>query len=157
MIKSLFTTFILAALIAPMIFAGQFDQSGDSDRELPPRPTSVPTAIPTEAIPTPSKSDKPAGFIRLRPPAAAETADLWTAVEWQDPHTGQWYRVDGWAGHFDADREVTWLVGSSELGSDALFRWHVYTNESATEKVTTSDPFTLPTHKNVVIEIFVDW
>jgi hypothetical protein len=77
--------------------------------------------------------------------------ELWTVVQWQDPHTGQWHTVEGWQGTLDTvevDKaelvtgKKTWWVGEGELGKGP-FRWLVCKGQGGSP-LTTSTVFDLP-------------
>jgi hypothetical protein len=82
---------------------------------------------------------------------SAHWQELWTVVQWQDPHTGLWHTVEGWQGTLDTVEvdeaglvtgEKTWWVGKDELGKGP-FRWLVY-REQGGGLLTTSTAFDLP-------------
>ena len=110
-------------------------------------PVGSAMALPERPTPeTPRTTEQvQAGFIQLEMAATAETAHLWTRVEWQDPNTSEWHLVDGWQGEFDSHNKVTWYVSPEDFGAAASFRWLVYTNENQESLLMTSDSFRLPT------------
>lgn len=111
---------------------------------LPPRPTPIPT-VAQPAI--------TGGFIELT--IDGEIDEVWTAVQWQDPNTGDWHPVDGWQGTPNSDNEVRWYVGQEDLDSGP-FRWLVYDAPDG-NVLAIGEAFQLPKHAGqmVVIEITI--
>jgi hypothetical protein len=119
---------------------------------LPPRP---PTPTFTVVAPTRSAPDSGSIELRVRFPAAlpgreSPWQELWTVVQWQDPHTGTWRDVESWQGTLDGVRgeggavvgHKTWWVAQRDLGTGP-FRWLVYRSQGGPLSVT-SEPFDLP-------------
>jgi hypothetical protein len=75
----------------------------------------------------------------------AGTADLWTAVQWQDV-SGNWHDVQGWRGDLDrVDGDIgskQWWVRQADFGRGP-FRWRVLQGEGG-KLLATSQPFDLP-------------
>jgi hypothetical protein len=121
---------VIIALVCLMFITAVHSQ------DLPPRPTATPTPM-LEAQPVGAR-------IQLTMSSAAPlTAGTWTAVQWQDPHTGDWHFVDGWQGHPNNSQQVTWWVAPADLGSGP-FRWLVFADASQTLLLHTTDSFDLP-------------
>ncbi|MCB8944290.1 MAG: hypothetical protein H6658_11115 [Ardenticatenaceae bacterium] len=119
-----------------------------------PTPTLRPTAVPTtNAAPTtaPSKPEVDGGFIQLT--LQGLRAGLWTQVQWL-AGDGQWYDVNGWAGHLTENNDVLWFVGQNHLGAQPTFRWLVYDAEGGT-LLATSDGFLLPTAAKETIHVTI--
>lgn len=108
-------------------------------------------ALPIRPEPTECKTPIKGGFIELAVDGA--TSEVWTAVQWQDPHTGDWHLVDGWRGSTNADHEVRWYVGQDDLGSGP-FRWLVYDAHDGNMLIT-SDLFDLPEQSGQTIAVSV--
>jgi hypothetical protein len=117
--------------------------------ELPPRPESTATPIPTVTSSVPITG----AAIQLHTSEAMPGA--WTAVEWQNAQ-GDWYEVEGWRGHLDeaAGDMKTWWVYPANYGQGP-FRWVVYASQNG-DQLTVSDPFELPTRHRQVITIEVE-
>ena len=117
----------------------------------------APVGLPTRPAPSPTTEPNFSGFsggqILLRADQGDSTVGLW--MQWQDPYTGEWHDVDGWRGHFDGDGEVTWWVGTENLDSGP-FRWRVYSDETETNLLLTSDEFMLPAHSGEIVTVAVD-
>jgi hypothetical protein len=133
---------------------------------LPPRP---PTPTFTDVA---SARSAPAGGsieLRVRFPAAwsgrgSPWQELWTVVQWQDPHTGTWREVEGWRGTLDGvggeggnvAGHKTWWVAQRDLGTGP-FRWLVYRSKGGPLSVA-SEPFDLPAGSGgtVVVEVTLE-
>ena len=131
--------FSLAAVAAP-----------DAPPAPPPRPTPSPPAPTTVPSATPN-----GGQIVLHTNATDASAGLWTLIQWQDPYTGEWHDVDGWRGHFNSVGQVNWWVGAEDLG-DGPFRWLVYSDETETNLLFTSELFTLPAHAGEMVTVAIE-
>ncbi len=87
--------------------------------------------------------------------------DLWTVVQWQDPHTGTWHDVGGWQGTPDGveveDETVvgqkSWWVAEEDFGSGP-FRWVMYQGQGGAQ-LATSEPFDLPGFNREVVQVEV--
>jgi len=136
---------LLAGLSAVLLSAGFINS------DLPPRPTPVPTAVPPVVTIPAANGEK----IQLHIENEVDEipADLWTAVEWQDPNTGNWYVVDGWRGTLDTPTTQTWWVGS-ELFGDGPFRWQLYASEGG-NLLATSVSFDLPARTGLMVVVNV--
>lgn len=133
-------SFGLAGLLLAALLAMQAPSAAQA---LPPRPTEAPpTAAPPEVT---------GGFIVLTINMDEPTNDVWTAVEWQDPHTDVWHLVDGWQGAPNANHEVRWYVGQEDLGSGP-FRWLVYDAPEG-DLLATSETFMLPEHARQTVAV----
>ena len=136
-------------------------------RALPPR---LPT--PTFADVVPARSTPDSGSIELHvrfldalPGRESLWQELWTVVQWQDPHTGTWREVESWQGTLDGVRgeddgltgHKTWWVARRDRGTGP-FRWQVYRTKGG-PLVVTSEPFDLPAGggQTVVVEVTLDW
>ena len=132
-------------------------------RALPPRPPTPTVADVVPARPTP---DSGSIELRARFPAAmpgreSPWQELWTVVQWQDPHTGTWRDVESWRGTLDGVRgeddgltgHKTWWGARRDLGTGP-FRWLVYRSRGGS-LVVASEPFDLPAGagKTVVVEV----
>jgi hypothetical protein len=129
--------------------------------DLPPRP---------EPGPDPTGSDGSGGsqlillvqFPTEWPWESVHWQDLQTEVQWQDPHTGAWHRVEGWQGTLDTIEideaglvtgMKTWWVGASDLGTGP-FRWLVYSSPGES-LLATSAPFDLPDSQGASFTVVV--
>jgi hypothetical protein len=125
--------------------------------DLPPRPETPPAPIPT---PVPSTSGSlPGSAIELYVedvPTGPE--GVWTVVEWQDPHTGQWNAVEGWQGTVEQDGRQTWWVAPKDYGTGP-FRWVVLESKEADrlagDPIAISNNFTLPQKRGETIVVLV--
>ena len=88
--------------------------------------------------------------------------ELWTVVQWQDPHTGLWHTVDGWQGTLDmvevdeaglVTGRKAWWVGKDELGKGP-FRWLVYKGQGGS-LLATSTVFDLPDAAGTSVTVMV--
>jgi hypothetical protein len=122
--------------------------SGFANGDLPPRPTPMPTAVPTETAVSPVTG----GFIQLQVTTAADKAGLWTVVQWQDGNK-DWHTVEGWQGTFNPDGMVTWWVAPADLGKGP-FRWQLLDAEGGTS-LAVSEAFTLPASDGQVLAVTV--
>ena len=127
--------------------------------DLPPRPT----------LESPTKTARTAGArIELQahfptgwPWATSPWQDTWTAVQWQDPHSGTWNDVEGWQGELDAITTTDstavgrkrWWVAQEDLGSGP-FRWQVYVDPGG-RLLGTSRPFDLPSANGATVTVEV--
>jgi hypothetical protein len=93
---------------------------------------------------------------------SAHWQELWTVVQWQDPHTGLWYTVEGWQGTLDTVEvdeagsvtgAKTWWVGIKDL-STGPFRWLVYHGPGGS-LLTTSAAFDLPASAGATVTVAV--
>ena len=112
--------------------------------ELPPRPEA-----PTAPVASTTLSGAQIKLI-VTDPAGGE----WTEIEWQDPNTGDWHKVDGWRGSMIADGSTAvqvWWVDRDQFG-DGPFRWLVYDAEGG-ELVATSENFETPKNNEQVITV----
>jgi len=136
---------LLVGLSAILLLAG-FTNSDEPGDNLPPRPTPVPVEI----IYAPNGEQ-----IRLHLENDVDEipGELWTAVEWQDPNTGDWYMVDGWRGTLNTPTTQTWWVGSDQFG-DGPFRWQLYASEDG-DLLATSASFNLPERAGLVVVVNV--
>ncbi len=141
---------LFIGLSAVLLLAG-FTNSSKSGSPLPPRPTSVPTAVaPVEIVSAPNT-----GSIRLHLENDVDEipGELWTAVEWQDPNTSSWHVVEGWRGTLDAPTTQTWWVGSDQFG-DGPFRWQLYADKDG-KLLATSETFNLPARAGLMVVLNV--
>ena len=121
---------------------------------LMPTPTLQPTESPTTTSESnESSSHRPVdgGFITLHIEGLRE--GLWTQVQWL-AGDGNWYDVNGWAGHLTANNDVLWFVGKDHLGAEPAFRWLVYDAEGGS-LLATSDEFHLPTDAKQTVNVAV--
>ncbi|MCB0033471.1 MAG: hypothetical protein KDE51_05620 [Anaerolineales bacterium] len=103
--------------------------------DLPERPTPMP--------PTTTTANIDGGQIILQVNTSdANTADLWTIVQWQGVNN-TWHDVEGWQGNINSGDQVVWWVDNHDLDTGP-FRWRVYDSEARTELLATSDSFDLP-------------
>lgn len=135
---------IAIGLAGLLLMAFSFTQAPQPAQALPPRPTEVPTAVPSQEPIT-------GGQIQLV--VVNGTGTEWTQVQWQDPDTGAWHNVTGWRGELDDQTTKTWWVGAEDLGSGP-FRWQVYV-ASGDQLLATSPSFDLPQHARQTITVSV--
>lgn len=123
-----------------------------SIQSTPIRPTPLPTPT-TTATPV----SIPGGWLVLQVEETAVTDELWTRVEWQDSTTGLWHQVDGWKGHFHNSNQISWYVAPDNF-NEGPFRWKIYTDESESTLIATSDTFSLPNERwhKVIIEVSLE-
>ena len=138
--KILRITVAASGLAGLLLLAFSFTQTPQPARALPPRPTEVPTAVPTQTPIT-------GGQIQLI--VDNGTGTEWTQVQWQDPNTGLWHDVIGWRGGLDNPTTKTWWVGTEDLGSGP-FRWQVY-DAPVGQLLVTSPTFDLPQHARQIV------
>ncbi|MCP4418505.1 MAG: hypothetical protein GY805_17950 [Chloroflexi bacterium] len=110
------------------------------------RPTPLPTAV----------SSDPGGLIVLQADSTQLTQGMWTRIEWQDPNTLLWHEVEGWQGEFDGDNRVTWYVAPENF-NETPFRWRVYSDQSQSTLIVTSEPFDLPNGRWQDVVVNVEW
>jgi len=134
----------------------------DPEEALPPRGTPPATAVPTETpVPAAKNETHSVDGARLQLHVkygdnwvwnSLAWQDLWTEVEWTDGQN--WFVVSGWRGNLDGIEQTDegdwvsqkeWWVASKDLDTGP-FRWVIYQREGG-DRLATSDPFSLPTHK----------
>ena len=142
---------LVVGLSTILLLAGFTTMGNPPANDLPPRPTPVPTAVPPVEIVSAHSGEQ----IRLHLENDVDEipGELWTAVEWQDPNTGDWHVVEGWRGTLDTPTTQTWWVGSDQFG-DGPFRWQLYANEDG-ELLATSESFDLPTRAGLMVVVNV--
>ena len=86
--------------------------------------------------------------------SASADGDDWVTIEWL-AGDGNWYEVNGWRGHI-SNGQIMWWVGQENLGAGP-FRWVVYADESAAERLAVSDPFNLPEQTGIERSFQLDW
>lgn len=128
-----FLFLLLIIVLLAQAFVAKPKLTTNETASLPPRPTVMPTAVPTRISYPPN-----GGEIELHVAGVSESA-LWTLVQWQDAQ-GAWHDVEGWQGELDADHSKTWWVGAEYLGAGP-FRWLVL---SGAQPIAISDTFSLP-------------
>lgn len=136
------------ALVAGLAFifgliAMLFAPASSVYAELPERPEPV------------TVSDSPEGA-QIKLVVTSELAGSeWTAVEWQDPITGDWNVIanDGWQGDLASDGVQYWWVGNDLFG-DGPFRWLVY-DEKGGDVMYTSESFSMPEVNNQLVTVTV--
>ncbi len=139
---------LLIVLLSSFVFMGMSSKpnlaGGETGNAV--RPTPLPTPTSTAV------SSDPGGHIVLQADSTQLTHGMWTRIEWQDPNTLLWHEVEGWQGEFDNNNRVTWYVAPENF-NETPFRWRVYSDQSQTELIATSDEFELPNgrwHETVV-------
>ncbi len=130
--KRLTALLILALFL--LVSGGMMGFTQPKAAGLPPRPE--PTATPVPKAMT-------GGKIVLQTSGLPVGSDgVWTAVQWQDPHTDEWRLVEGWQGTLELDGSQTWWVGAADLGTGP-FQWVIYA-EKGGDELAVSDSFNLP-------------
>jgi len=160
--SSLWLLFIIAVACASVGIVSSLAPA----HALPPR---SPTPTVAEVVPARSTPDRGSIELRVRfpdglPGRESPWQELWTAVEWQDPHTGTWREVESWQGTLDGVRgegdavagHKTWWVARRDRGTGP-FRWLVYRGRGG-PLVATSAPFDLPAGagQTVVVEVTIE-
>lgn len=107
--------------------------------DLPPRPTAVPG------------SDNLVQGAQIMLVVETAVGNEWTAVQWQDPNTGEWTTVEGWQGTLEANGTQIWWVGTEQFDRGP-FRWQLFNEEGGT-LLETSDPFTMPGQNREIVTV----
>lgn len=136
---------MLTLVAAVALLAVNTARLSASTDDLPPRPTTVPTATPE-----PPRRVPTGGSIRLT--TDGPTDALWTAVQWQDG-TGDWHPVTGWQGPFGPYGFVGWWFSPRDLGTGP-FRWQILDGLEG-DVLAVSDAFNLPDHREATLWIHV--
>lgn len=90
-------------------------KSSAAHAQLPPRPTVVPTPIPTAT----AALVAPRG-VRIRLTANPHLSNVWSVVQWQGGD-GVWHDVGGWRGETNRG-VVSWWATPKDFGTGP-FRW----------------------------------
>jgi hypothetical protein len=129
------------------------------NRPLAPTPTTAAIAtvpVVADATSTPqsitaSTTDR-GSLIVLETSSSDE--DDWVTMEWL-AGDGSWYEVDGWRGNIH-NGQVIWWVAPENLG-DGMFKWMVYSDDTKTTHLKSSDPFYLPEQEKITRIFPLDW
>ena len=110
--KNFATFFALSCFVIALGVIFMPRQAQAAPAALPPRPTPI-----TPTVPAPVVSNSEGASIQLNV-KAANSATLWTEVQWQDAQ-GSWHTVEGWRGQLDSiSNKVglkTWWVAPSDF------------------------------------------
>ena len=151
MLRTRLRRFVTAVAITTLGFVGilifSLNLSLASAGDLPPRPEPT-------ATPQPNKPLKGAALVLQLTGAVTGPQGVWTVIEWQDPHTEEWYVVEGWQGTVETDGSQMWWVSSSDLATGP-FRWLIYVEEGG-DLMGNSEPFSLPEKNGQKVTIEVD-
>ncbi len=134
-------------LVLGLLWAGFHPlKSSAAYPHLPPRPTVVPTPVPT-ATAAPSG---PRGA-RIRLTANPHLGTIWSVVQWQGGD-GVWHDVEGWRG--EAHRGVvSWWVLPKDFGTGP-FRWVIEAHPGA-PPLGVSPSFYLPSEADGVLNVTI--
>jgi hypothetical protein len=151
-------TRVVVAVGASLALALLLSPAQPAQAALPPRPT---VGSPAGPAPAGGAIVLCARFPEAWPWDEVHWQDLWTVVQWQDPHTGIWHDVGGWQGTPDGVEvedgtvigQKTWWVAEEDFGSGP-FRWVVYRGQGGT-RLATSEPFDLPGFNREVVQVEV--
>lgn len=146
--RILFAT-LAAIILIGVLTAFSWNHETVSGGELPPRPTTSPTAVPADPTAVPNLPITGAAIqLQLSEPLPG----AWTVVEWQNQQ-GAWFEVEGWRGHLDENGATskTWWVYPANFGQGP-FRWLLYSAEDG-RQLAVSDSFELPTRNRQLLTI----
>lgn len=135
--RLLFIGFGLSLLL--LVAASFMRPAAPTYAALPPRPTAVPVVTVNGA--------------QIKLTVADAVGNEWTAVQWQDPNSGDWITVEGWQGTLETDGSQIWWVGSEQFGKGP-FRWLLFDEEGGT-LLDTSESFTLPSQNREIITVTI--